>query len=501
MVAGPAAAQTPARAPTIEPRAQTSSYASLPKFQEEKPPADLRALLEISAALGLATVWYIVDDRNVFDFDFPAIEERFSGEAWRFDNNTFGINYLAHPLNGAGMYVLARGNRVRVWPAFGYTLLGSTFWEYVIEFQEKVSINDVIVTPLLGLAFGEFFHKLAWYVSSSPSGSGRGLAWSLGLSVHGHRVWDGRKAPKTDVPDSLGLASEMGHRFSADYGFGLVEQDPSASQDLSALHRVEFDGELVSLPGYLGPRRVRGWFYEAQFARLRLGIEAGRGGIGYDFFSEVLAIGYHLQNEVLASTSGISVGYQLRNTDVGGYDDRQGLLFFPGLVSDLRAGPRALRPRGWEPHALSSHLRLSAYPSFGSLSALAYPAWQEQNPDARAKTILARGGYSYSLGLTLVAESELGFGPLHLRGRAWLGEHDSIQGLDRSQELVSDDSPLHEHVAELSVGAWLRPPDVPLDFGLSYEWRSRTSSMGLGSRSTSTHVESSRMLMRVGSTF
>ncbi len=472
------------------PRRTSPDQGGLPPFPRERPATDFRALLEISAALGIATIWYILDDRNVFDWDHPSLEERLNGEAWRFDNNTFGINYLAHPLNGAGMYVLSRGNRVGVWPSLGYTILGSTFWEYVIEFQEKVSINDMIITPGVGLAFGEFFHKLSWYVSSSrPKTPARtALTWSLGLSVQAHRAWDGRDPPPAPGKDALGFSSAMWHDFAAGYALGITSPHLESA---TSLHRLQATGELVSIPDYLQPKALRGWFHRAEFSRASLGLEISERGVGYDLFAETIAVGYHFQTEQLASTTGLSAAYLLRDTKSGGYDDRQGLLLAPGLVTDFRARRTPF----------NSRLRLAAYPAFGSLSSLAYEQWQARNPGVRTKTILGRAGYSYSFGWTTLAELRLAWSPLQLRTKVLLGDHASIEGLDRSQEEVTLDAPLTESVAEYSVGAWLTPERFPLEIGLHYELRRRTSSMGTASERTERSVESERTLLWATSRF
>lgn len=129
--------------------------------EPEERPHYMRPALEIGAGLAAASAWYVLDRRNVFDWDRPSARQRFNGEAWRFDNNPFPINFIWHPLSGSGMYALARGNRLGVWSSFVYVLAGSSVWEFAIEFNEKVSISDLIATPGAGLVIGEFAHKLA----------------------------------------------------------------------------------------------------------------------------------------------------------------------------------------------------------------------------------------------------------------------------------------------------------------------------------------------------
>jgi hypothetical protein len=187
----------------------------------------------------------------------------------------------------------------------------------------------------------------------------------------------------------------------------------------------------------------------------------------------------------------VSVAYILRNTKVGGYDDRQGLFLGPGLMTDLRS-----RHGG-----LHTHLRLSAFPAFGSFSALAYPAWRKQNPEGRTKTILGRAGYSYSQGLTGLIEMQVGWGPWLLEGNLRAGRHWSIEGLDRSQEDVVLDTPLNERVLEAQAGLVVRPEGLPVEFGLRYELRRRNSQMGFDGATVSRQVESQRTLLQIGRRF
>lgn len=71
------------------------------------------------------------------------------------------INYVGHPLSGAAYYTLARSNGASRWESFGYSVLISTFfWEYGFEaFAETPSIQDLILTPVLGSILGEIFYK------------------------------------------------------------------------------------------------------------------------------------------------------------------------------------------------------------------------------------------------------------------------------------------------------------------------------------------------------
>lgn len=429
-----------------------------------EPAADpVRPALEIGLGLAGGTLWYVLDDRNVFDWDEPSAKQRLTGEAWRFDNNRFVLNYVWHPLTGGGTYLLARGNRLGPWVSLGYTTAASTVWEAVIEFKEKISINDMLVTPLAGLVVGEFFHKLALH-TSRPSSSDA-LAWTTGLSVHGHRQLDGLPAREVELWNDLRLG----------YSFGLNVGDETSSS-----HRIEFDGQFVSLPGFLSTPRLERWFWQADFAALAVSLETTATGVGADAFGETLAAGYHWQNLVEcagrrcghALSAGLGIAYHYRSSEALGYDDRLGLLQAPGLV---------LRYQHLAPLQLG--LLARAYSIFGSMSSVSYPRWRLTNPSAHTKTVLEREAYFYGVGWASGVEGRLGWGAVELRIGLNGMQLGSVQGLDRSQQRVSDDVSLQERVVEGWGGLWLVPERVPLRFGVNLTHSQRHSQIASVSRS------------------
>lgn len=441
--------------------ADPGSTASL-RARPELEPNYLRPALEIALGLGAATAWYVLDDRNVLDWDHPSIEQRFNGDAWRFDNNRFSLNYIWHPLAGAGMYVLARGNQLGVGTSFAYLFVGSTLWEYVVEFNEKVSINDMIVTPLAGFAVGEFFHKLARLASDAPEGErSPAFSWTAGFPVHAHRRWDGLawRAPRVEIWRDL----------SVRYGLELT---PMAHRAPRATHALGFGGQLVSLPGFRGPRELRTWFGAAEFAAFSLTVEAGSGGFGAVGEAETWVAGYHQQTAQGASasrwTSALAAAYTYQNTRSFGFRDLQGLVQFPRAVTAL-----AFERRGLE---LETVLR--AHPSFGSMNSLAYPAWREQHARARTKTVLERESYFYGLGFGASAEGQLTLGRLELGGRAGVEHLTSLQGLDRTQEVLSADPRLRETEFHFNLSGKLRASARGPTLGVIWERRSRRSRMG-----------------------
>ena len=69
------------------------------------------------------------------------------------------LNYAMHPYFGGVYYMTARSNGFTILESFAYSAIMSTFfWEYGVEaFAEIPSVQDLIVTPVLGSVVGEGF--------------------------------------------------------------------------------------------------------------------------------------------------------------------------------------------------------------------------------------------------------------------------------------------------------------------------------------------------------
>jgi hypothetical protein len=103
------------------------------------------------------------------------------GEQWvhnvshpTFDNDSWWINYLAHPYVGAMYYIRARERGFGPWSSFAYSAFASAAYEFGAEaFFEKPSIQDLIVTPIGGALIGAFiFEPLRAKIRAKPD-----LAW------------------------------------------------------------------------------------------------------------------------------------------------------------------------------------------------------------------------------------------------------------------------------------------------------------------------------------
>jgi hypothetical protein len=91
-----------------------------------------------------------------------------------FDEDSWWLNYIAHPYVGAVYYIRARERGFGPWSSFAYSALASAAYEFGAEaFFEKPSIQDLIVTPVGGALLGAFaFEPIRARIKAKPE-----LAW------------------------------------------------------------------------------------------------------------------------------------------------------------------------------------------------------------------------------------------------------------------------------------------------------------------------------------
>ena len=105
-------------------------------------------------------VW--IFDRYIQKGDFAyingqTIKENFKhGFIW--DNDRMGTNMFLHPYHGSLYYNAGRSNGYNYWQSGLYAFAGSFMWEMFME-CEYPSTNDIIATPIGGMALGEVFYR------------------------------------------------------------------------------------------------------------------------------------------------------------------------------------------------------------------------------------------------------------------------------------------------------------------------------------------------------
>lgn len=102
---------------------------------------------------------------SITNWNAAKLEEKSLSQRWKdhvttkpvWDNDSWVINYIGHPVSGAWYYTMARNDGLSIQESAVVSVLMSTFvWEYGYEaFAEVPSIQDLIFTPLFGSIFGE----------------------------------------------------------------------------------------------------------------------------------------------------------------------------------------------------------------------------------------------------------------------------------------------------------------------------------------------------------
>ncbi|GHT13064.1 hypothetical protein AGMMS4956_08650 [Bacteroidia bacterium] len=83
-----------------------------------------------------------------------------------WDNDHFVTNFFQHPYTGGMYFNAARSNGFTYWQSLPFAIVGSGLWEFFAENQPP-SINDIIATPLGGMALGEVTHRLSLRVHNN----------------------------------------------------------------------------------------------------------------------------------------------------------------------------------------------------------------------------------------------------------------------------------------------------------------------------------------------
>jgi hypothetical protein len=135
----------------------------------EELPYRYREVIEDSVylqAVMLSTIGILtLMPEEITNWNTAKLEEKSLSQRWKehvstkpvWDDDSWVINYIGHPIAGAWYYTMARNDGMSIGESAAFSALMSTFfWEYGYEaFSEVPSIQDLIFTPLFGSFFGE----------------------------------------------------------------------------------------------------------------------------------------------------------------------------------------------------------------------------------------------------------------------------------------------------------------------------------------------------------
>lgn len=105
-----------------------------------------------------AVNWYVLDEFWA-DISIKTLQNNIE-TGWVWDEDGFDVNQVGHPTQGALVYTAARAQGLNYWQSLAYPTLASLIWEVGME-NESPSTNDMITTPMSGVAFGEIIHRIS----------------------------------------------------------------------------------------------------------------------------------------------------------------------------------------------------------------------------------------------------------------------------------------------------------------------------------------------------
>ncbi len=149
-------------------------------FQDIKDPkyANLAKNMKgLTAMSGLTSLAIFVLPESISKWDRSKILNGNFGGQWEenvkagpvMDEDPWPVNFIGHPYSGAAYYTVARHSGFSRLQSFGISVLLSTFyWEYGVEAVSEVpSLQDLIITPIIGSLMGEAFMQVEEYIDDN----------------------------------------------------------------------------------------------------------------------------------------------------------------------------------------------------------------------------------------------------------------------------------------------------------------------------------------------
>ena len=462
------------------------------------PPKTRRALVQFAVLATYSTVRYWADyHRWVEDWQYELTcadqYRRFlTTEAIRFDSNNFITNWT-HVFAGVLYYQFARSN---YW-AWEQSLLASTvssaFYEYVSEWREVISINDMFNTSFGAYELGEPVFQITDYFHHQKSPVLRALGFLNPINELNH--WLDRKKPASKV-----YAAPGWHEFTLTAGWWRSAETGRRTLDTGLFG---FDGQIIFVPEYGRPGEVRKkvrttslaeFHFDGAFGRRPAGEEDLSNGFAeeIDLYGRVVGLAWYRQRidalgrgDVLSIGFGSALSYLRKRPTL--YDSTKVQVHIdplPETPTDFRdkyainhlAGPVL----DWTRFGRGFKLRVvaDAYLDFALMNSFAFNAYSAVHSIEGLKTTMSYFGYAYSLGGSASARVDLDWGNLWLRGFASVGAWDSLEGRDRFEsELTNDLNVVDTMIRCLAKAGW-RLPGTPVRAVVAIEGRRRSGKLG-----------------------
>jgi hypothetical protein len=440
----------------------------------------IRTTLETTALLAAGLAWYW-HSPSYSDWDL-----RFDWQSWRsklfsdreivFDDNRFDTNAVAHPIAGAAYYQIARGNGFGVAASLLSSFVASTAWEYLVEFNEKPSTNDLILTPMGGFVLGEASYRLGRLFYEGEPGFVNcvgALVFSPVATLADAAVCRGG----TGQPpfDRAGFSRRTWHRVAVEVGRTRTSFEGGSVSDETSFGLA---ADLVAHRPYQRPGNGTTTVLPGQWSlfdgRVLFGDRIIRGS---EVHAHTVLYGRYLRRYAESSGEGhrpsngrgimIGVGsaFDYDTRDLEPISDRAASagLIGPMVELAMRRGSVAIRAA------------LSAQYSIALVQSLAYPAAAASYAGVFIKSELRQQGYYYAQGITSASALTVDLGAFELAFDGRFGRYRSFDEGDRYQGQIQDNFALDDMRLYLRAVAAARPFRGPLRLALGLDQTYRAS--------------------------
>ncbi len=443
----------------------------------------LRSALEIGAMLGGGCLIYntVLLASNSKDWDMNASwasqrRKLLLGEGIRFDDNAFYYNN-GHSFAGAFYYLFARTNGMNSLESTLVSIASSALWETIAEYHEVLSINDMIATPLGGATIGEVFYQLTQFLDSGEKGYVTNTVTAiLGGPSEIHQWVDKNHPVKSMQVDSYGLNTNVFHEFNVFAGAGVTTSGAPAGQ-MALESRFGFSTELITVPGYGRAGKSKKVITDAAFTQMFLETGLGQAGLSeFRFFAQSALFGYYQQD--LATNGkgqldgysifvGASTAYDIKIDQMMDFNDEMGVVNVLGPTLDATFYYKGFKVRAkFDAFADFAQVRSVAIEKYMDGKGYTQEVSKAKSSDDPAlkkiaekskvtgmRSILEKEHAYYAYGITTNSQVAIDYGPIQIGARLKTDTFASIQGGDRYQESVTDETKLTDN--RLGASAWI----------------------------------------------
>ncbi len=418
-----------------------------------------RGFLEVLGVLGIGYAQYQLDKSNSIDwdlgYDWQSFRAKLLFEAVSLDNNRFATNWVTHPFAGYWYYSSLRQNRAGIPQSTAVAFGASVLWEYLGEFKEQVSINDLIATPLGGVALGESSLQLGvLFQRSRPTLATRSLGTLFAPLKTVHDALDGLTVAPPDAYDDMGFPADVWHRIRLGAGGGLTSQEGGVDQgDV----RMYASTRIVTLPHYGRAGNVTQWFDSGEVSDFDLAASVAKSGLAdMKLAGRFMPAGYFTQD--VRGTRGALHGHAvvagfLGAFEYGVHDYDRDRRTSADQIALVGLGTRVEHTAYLGP--LTFRASLDGLVNFAGVGAYALPEYIARAGDAGLASVVARQRYYHGYGATLQPKLALEGVRFDAGAELRFDLFTSMGGLDREARPAADAVEIDISDRRVGARAWV----------------------------------------------